>query len=140
MAGFNPDGSLKLPEKFEKKKAELDHKMKNEEYLKIRKDVVSIKAPKSCKLQLTLSDAFITNFFIDKVYKYWNEQSEVPSKLKKITETEFHIEIGTCLRRCSDCNKLTERFRTFLDGKVIVDKGTCTFEPREYQQENVYYE
>ena len=51
-------------------------------------------------------------------------------KFNKINDKEFEIEVGTNFRRCSDCNKLVNQYREFMDGCVIEDKGSCTHEPR----------
>ena len=54
----------------------------------------------------------------------------VPCKLNIVNEKEFEVEIGTDLRRCTDCCSLVGRYREFLDGNLIEEKGTCTFEGR----------
>ena len=106
----------------------------------IRKEQVSFDSPKKCVLHLKLSEAIIDNRFVDTTYKYFSSDSEVPSKIIKINEKEFDIEIGTCFRRCTDCCDLIRRFREFLDGNVIEEKGSCTFEARAFGNPDFCYE
>jgi transcriptional accessory protein Tex/SPT6 len=138
MVEFNADGSLKLPDWLANQKAENEAKLKTQKCIKIKKQVVSSRTPKSCALNITLSDAFSDNRFIETIYNYFREKSEVPSKLIKINEKEFKVEIGTCFRRCSDCNNLVRRFREFLEGCIIEDNGSCTYENK--LQSNFCYE
>ena len=88
---------------------------------------MSFTAPKKCVLHITLSDAFSDNVFIETIYNYFKEKAAVPSNIKKINEKEFEVEIGTDFRRCTDCNSLIKRYREFLDGNIIEEKGGCTF-------------
>lgn len=85
---------------------------------------------------MTLSEKMPDSSFVENIYKYFQNESEVPMKLAKINEKEFMIEIGTCFTRCKDCNALINRYRDFMDGNVIEHKGTCTFE----QAKNFCYE
>ena len=66
------------------------------------------------------------------------QTSEVPTKLKEISEKEFEVEIGTAFRRCSDCTNLISRLRNFLDGNVIENKGSCTLKEREFVYEDYF--
>ena len=136
MIEFNPDGSLKLPGKVAEKKQEDTRRMKNARCMHIKREVISFTSPKKCKLKLKLSDRITDNRFIETTYNYFLNGSEVPSKLNKINEKEFEVEIGTCFRRCSDCSSLVNRFREFMDGCVIEEKGSCSFE----QNKNFSYE
>jgi len=130
MFEFNPDGSIKMPDNMAKEKADQKNKMKSQRCIRIRKDIVSTYSPKSCKMVITLSEAFKDNRFVETTYKYFKDGAEVPSKITMINPREFHVEIGTCFRRCSDCSALVTRFKEFLDGNVIEDKGTCTYKGR----------
>ena len=138
MIQFNPDGSIKLPEKFQQHKDNVEKRMQKGRCITIRKDLVSSYPPKTCSLQIKLSDAIYDSSFVEKVYKGFRERAEVPTKLKKISEKEFQVEVGTCFRRCSDCNALVARFRTSLDGNVIEDIGSCTYEKREFSYEDYF--
>ena len=138
MVGFNADGSIKLPVWLANKKAENKAKLKTQRCIKIKKQIINDKTPKSCALHIILSDAFSDNRFIETIYNYFREKSEVPSKLIKINEKEFKVEIGTCFRRCSDCNRLVRELREFLEGNIIEDKGSCTYENK--LQSNFSYE
>ena len=128
MYQFNPDGSIKVPEAFEKQTKEKEHRLKTQRCILVRKEVVSDKSPKKCLLRITLSDAFTDSGFVKKTYGYFMGNSEVPSKLTKVNDKEFEVEIGTCFRRCSDCNSLIRQFKDFLDGNVIEEQGSCTYE------------
>lgn len=138
MIQFNEDGSIKLPENFQKQKDNQEKRMQKGRCILIRKDLVSSKPPKKCSLQIKLSDMIYDNSFVERVHNVFRERAEVPTKLKKISEKEFEIEIGTCFRRCSDCNTLIARFRNSLDGNIIEDKGSCTYEKREFCYEDYF--
>jgi hypothetical protein len=127
MIEFNPDGSIKLPERLQKKEEENKVKMQCQRCIKITRSIVNFDSPKKCVINIKLSDAMPNNRFIDGLYKYFQQKAQVPSKITKISEKEFEVEIGTDFRRCSDCCSLVNRYREFLDGNVIEDKGNCTY-------------
>ena len=131
MVGFNPDGSIKLPEQYTRKKEENKEKLKSQRCIKIRRDILSFTAPKKCILHITLSESLHDNRFIETIYHHFKEKATVPNKLKKINEKKFEVEIGTDFRRCSDCNSLINSYREFLDGNLIEEKGSCQFEGRK---------
>ena len=127
MVEFNPDGSIKLPAKFLAMKEQNLDKMKNQRCLKITKEILSSRSPKKCLLRITLSDPIQDNRFIATIHDYFSQNSSVPSRLKKLDEKTFEIEIGTDFRRCTDCTTLIGRYREFLDGNVLEEKKGCTF-------------
>ena len=128
IAKFNPDGSIKLPEQFARNKEENKEKLKLRKCIKIKKEIVSFSAPKKCILHIILSDVILDNRFIETIYGYFKDRASVPSIIKRINEKQFDVEIGTDFRRCTDCNSLINEYREFLDGEVIDEKGSCTFE------------
>ena len=132
MIKFNPDGSLKLPDAFQKQKDEQEQRMKTQKCLKIYKDVVSDRTPKKCVLRITLSDRITDNRFLDNIYKNFSRRVETPMKIKQISEREIEVEIGSNFRRCSDCTSFIGQLREFLDGNMILDKGRCTYEVRYF--------
>ncbi len=140
MYEFNPDGSIKLPDHVVKKKEKEGHRLQNQMCILIKREVVNDKSPKKCMLHIKLSERFTDNRFIDTVFKYFNDSSEVPSKLMKLNDKEFDVEIGTCFSRCRDCNSLVSRYRDHLDGDVIDNKGSCTFKgfDREFCYEDYF--
>ncbi len=131
MIEFNPDGSIKLPEQFAKKKEENKEKLKKQRCILIKKEVMSFTPPKRCVLQITLSDSISDNRFVETTYNYFKVKASVPNRLVKIDEKRFEVEIGTDFRRCSDCSSLINMYREFLDGNIIEEKGSCTFEGRK---------
>jgi hypothetical protein len=131
MVEFNPNGSIKLPDGLAKKAEDNKNKMQRQRCIKITKDVVSFTAPKKCILHITLSESFSDNRFIHTTYDYFNQKAAVPTKIKQIGDREFQVEIGTDFRRCSDCSSLIGKYREFLDGNLIEEKGSCTFEGRQ---------
>ena len=131
MAGFNPDGSIKLPEQFARNKEKNKEKLKSQRCIKIERDIISFTAPKKCVLHITLSDAVIDNRFIETIYGYFKDRASVPNSIKKISEKQFDVEIGTDFRRCSDCSSLINEYREFLDSNIIEEKGGCTFEGKK---------
>lgn len=133
MFEFNPDGSIKVPKHIARKKEENKEKLKRQRCILVRREVMSFTAPKKCVLQITLSDAISDNRFVETTHNYFKEKASVPSKLIKVNEKQFDIEIGTDFRRCSDCNSLVYRFREFLEGNLIEEKGNCTFEGRKQE-------
>jgi fructose-1-phosphate kinase PfkB-like protein len=130
MGLFNADGSLKLPGHMQDKINEKENKMKSQRCVLISKSIISDRSPKKCMLNIKLSQAISDNRFVETTYNYFKDKAEVPSKLVKVNDREFTVEIGTCFRRCSDCNSLVSRFRDFLDGNIIEEKGTCSYEGR----------
>lgn len=128
MFEFNPDGSLKLPEEWARRKEENKDKLKRQRCILVKREIINFTAPKKCILQITLSDAFPDNRFIETTYNYFREKASVPNKLVKINEKQFEVEIGTDFRRCTDCTSLINSYREFLDGNIIEQKGSCTFE------------
>ena len=128
MIEFNPDGSIKLPDGLLKQKKENEFKMKNGLCVTIKKVIISDKSPKKCSLNISLSEKFTNDDFVMRIYSQFMDSSEVPSKLSKIGEREFEVNIGTCFSRCRDCTNLVNRFREFLEGNLIELKGGCTFE------------
>jgi len=128
MVEFNSDGSIKLPSVITKFAEQRDNKLKKERCILVKKEVVSFTSPKKCVLHIQLSDAFSGNSFVKSVYDNFQNSSQVPSKLIKLSEKEFQVEIGTDFKRCSDCCSLLKKFRDFLDNNVVEDRGNCTFE------------
>ncbi|MAE43068.1 hypothetical protein CMO93_04805 [Candidatus Woesearchaeota archaeon] len=127
MIEFNPDGSIKLPDKILKQKRGNEFRMKNGLCVTIKKEVVNDRSPKKCILSVKLSEKFTDDSFVTKVYSQFMNASEVPSKLSKKDKGEFEVEVGTCFSRCKDCTKLVNNFREFLDGNVIEIQGSCSF-------------
>lgn len=125
---FNPDGSLKISSAAVSKKIENESRMKNARCLLIHREMVNFTAPKKCVLRIKLSDKIVDNRFMETTYTYFKAQAEVPSKLIKLNDKEFEVEIGTHFKRCSDCSALIRRYREFMDDMVIEEKGNCTYE------------
>jgi len=128
MVEFNPDGSIKLPDRLAALKSAESAKMKGRCIL-IRKEIVSATSPKSCALRITLSERMLDDSFVEVIYRRWSEVSEVASKLTKIGEKEFRIDISTCFSRCSDCSSLIKIYKEY-DSDVIEQNGTCTYKGR----------
>ena len=131
MVEFNPKGSIKLPDSFLKAKEDNRLRLIDQRCIRIRKEVVNFSAPKKCVLHLTVSDKISDAQFIDNIYKQFNENSSVPSKITKLDSKNFEVEIGSDFKRCTDCTSLIGRYREFLDGNLIEEKGNCTFEGRK---------
>ena len=127
MMQFNPDGSLKLSQKTVAQKKDNEDRMINSRCVLIRKEIVNFSAPKKCLLHLKISEAIADNRFVLTTYNYFKENAAVPSKMMKINDKEFDIEIGTDFRRCTDCTNLVNRYRESSDGNIIEQKGSCTF-------------
>ena len=136
MVEFNQDGSLKLPEQFQKSKEQSSERMLSQRCIKIKKKVISFSAPKKCVLEIVLSKAMNDNRFVDTIYNYFREKAAVPTRISKINDKMFEIEIGTDFRRCTDCSSLISRYREFMDGSIIEEKGSCTFEKRNFCYED----
>ena len=128
MVEFNGDGSIKLPERIKQNKEDKENRLKTSNCILIKKNIASFKSPKKCNLDIKLSKRITDNRFIDTIYKYFRENSQVPSKIIKINEKEFRVEIGTHFRRCSDCTNLIKRFKEFLYDNLIEENGNCTYE------------
>ena len=128
MFQFNPDGSLKISQTAIRAKEDNTQRMKTSRCLHIIKELAQSTPPKKCILYITLSDAIVDNRFVETTHQYFKQESSTPTKLIKINEKEFQIEIGTDFRRCTDCCNLVNRYRDFLDGNIIEKKQGCTFE------------
>lgn len=137
MMEFNADGSLKLPGNLQRKKEDDLQKLKTGRFIKIRRNVVSTYAPKKCILHITLSDSINDSKFIYSLYTYFNQSATTPNILRKIDDKNFEVEIGSEFRRCTECNSLINKYREFLNGNIIDEKGACAFEGR---QKNFSYE
>ncbi|MEA2037119.1 MAG: hypothetical protein U9O94_06395 [Nanoarchaeota archaeon] len=131
MVEFNPDGSIKLPGAVVRKKEENKEKLKRQRCILIRREIVNFTAPKKCVLHIILSDVISDNRFVETTYNYFKEKASVPNKFTKVNEKQFEIEIGTNFKRCTDCNSLINSYREFLEGNLIEEKGSCTFEGRK---------
>jgi hypothetical protein len=131
MVEFNADGSIKIPDKFMKAKEENNLKLINQRCIKVRKEVVNFSAPKKCTLHITLSNKFTDDQFVDNIYNFFKQNASTPTKIKKIDNKHFEVEIGTNFKRCSDCTSLINKYREFLDGNLIEEKGNCTYEGRK---------
>jgi len=140
MVEFNPDGSLKLPESVLNIKKDKEARLKNTNCLQIKKEAVSFRAPKKCILHLRLSETNNNPIFIENIYKDFAQGANVITKINKITNREYDIEIGTDFKRCSECTKLIGRYKEFLDGNVIEEKGSCEFESFHKKADNFCYE
>ena len=140
MIEFNSDGSIKLPDNLARQKQENIQRMQCQRCMKIHKEIVNSHSPKKCALQITLSDAIKDNRFVQTLYDEFKQRASVPSKLKQNSDKEFEVEIGTDFRRCSDCCSLINKYREFLDGNVIEEKGTCTFEGRKNMAYEDYFD
>lgn len=125
---FNPDGSIKLPGHVQQKISENENKMRCQRCIKVSRKIVSFDSPKKCVLNIKLSNMLNDNRFVSNIYNYFKEKAAVPTKIIKINEKEFEVEVGTDFRRCTDCNSLIGRYREYVDGNLIEDKGSCTFE------------
>lgn len=136
MVEFNADGSLKLPSHMAADKKETERKLKSVKCILIKQEVVNFTAPKKCVLHLQLSEALTDNRFISVIHQEFSEKVSVPTKLIKLNEKEFDIEIGTDFKRCSDCTNLIREYREFIGNAIV--KGNCTYEGRENKE--FYYE
>ena len=138
MVEFNPDGSIKLPSKIASMKNQDANKMQNSRCMKVRRDIVNSKAPKSCELFLVLSHKITDHRFVNTIFHEVYGKSETPMKLHQIGDNEYKVVIGTSFRRCSECCSLVNKYRSFLYSNLIEDSGMCTF--KQNQQSNFCYE
>jgi hypothetical protein len=125
---FNPDGSLKISGQAVQKKFQDDQKMQNTRCMHVTKEVVRLDAPKKCVLRIKLSDKISDTRFMETIHNQFKQDASTPTKVTKLNDKEFEIEIGTDFRRCSDCCKLVNRYKEFLDRNLIEKKVGCTYE------------
>jgi len=135
MIQFNPDGSIRIPGHVQAQKDKKKHMWIYTKCTKIRKEVTAEK-PKKCFLHLELSLKWDRNDFVKNIFK--DTQGETPMKIHKKNEKEFTLEVGSSFRRCSDCTKLVGRYREHSNGNFILEKGTCTYEPRQFSEEDYF--
>jgi len=136
MVEFNSDGSIKIAENIQESSAKKKARVDSKKCLMITKQVVSDKAPKSCIINLKLSDKMDNIHFVSSLFYQFCGKAEVPARLHKISEKEYNVEIGSHFKRCSDCTALINRFKEYLDGNVIVDKGNCPLEDKDFAYED----
>ena len=130
---FNPDGSVKLPVAIQQAPADADRRMATTRCLNVKKEVMT--PHKRCTLHVKLSP-LVSGDVVEKLHSYFKSQSETPTKIQKLNDKEYLIEIGEGFRRCSDCSSFVGRMREFMDGNVILDKGNCTYEPRSFSYDD----
>jgi len=130
MVEFNPDGSIKLIGRLGEQANAVKRDLETRRCIKVTKEVVSFSAPKKCVLHITVSDAITDDRFIDSIYKQFKEQATTPTSITKDDAKSIKIDIGSDFKRCSECTKLIEQYRDFLDGNLILKKGNCTYEGR----------
>src|SRR3989344_106063 len=106
MVDFNPDGSIKMPEGIARKKEEKERRLKKSRCILFRKEAKNFNSTKKCVLHMKLSESFGDSDFVESVYRGFRNSSEVPSKIARLNDKEFDVEIGSSFRRCSDCNSL----------------------------------
>jgi uncharacterized protein with PIN domain len=135
MVEFNPDGSIKIPASIAANQERKELKLKKERCILIKKELVDFK-PKKCVLHIKVSEAFEDSDFISAIFR--SLERDTPAKLIKISEREFDIEIGTDFKRCSDCNALVRRFREYLEGNMIEEKGSCTQKEKDFYYEDYF--
>ncbi|MFH1849076.1 MAG: hypothetical protein ABH879_02720 [archaeon] len=138
MFEFNADGSIRLPDKLASQKSKNQVRLRSQRCMEIKRDLVSTSPPKRCIIHLTISQAVKDHRFVDTIHKSFAGRASVPSKIVKVDERNYDIEIGTDFRRCTDCSSLINEYREFLDGNIIEDKGCCTFEPRSFAYEDYF--
>lgn len=131
MVEFNPDGSLKLTGSLAREKEEQADKMRRQQCIRVKRELVNFKPPKKCILKITLSDAITDKRFVETIFNDHKSHAKTPMKLTKASDKEFEIEVGTDFFRCTECNTLISRYREFLYGNLIDSKGNCTFEGRK---------
>ena len=137
MIEFNPDGSIKMPSKLAHLKQKEENLMSNVNCMKVRKEVVSVRAPKSCSLHFNISEKTNDIRFVDTIYAEWRRTSDTPSKLIKESPKEFRVDIGTNFRRCSDCTTLIKRYHNFIRN-LIEKEGNCSY--KQNMQSRFCYE
>jgi hypothetical protein len=136
MIEFNNDGSIRLPGNILDEKRKKDYRMASTRCARIRKEVVSSYAPKKCILHVTLSDAIKDGQYMESAFNRLKAGFETPVKLIPGVEKEYHFEIGTNFKRCSECNKILAMITEMFDGNIILDKGSCTLKEREFCYED----
>ncbi len=130
---FNPDGSIRMPMALQQARDQHENKMRTGRCVMVRKEVMRTSAPKLCYLHLTMSEPMRGDLLIERLHAAFRAgTSETPTKLRKINDREYVLEVGTAFRRCSDCGSFIGKLREALDGNVVLDRGNCTYEPRSF--------
>ncbi len=137
MVEFNQDGSIKLPGSIAANIARKELKLKREKCILIKKEFLDFK-PKKCVLHIKVSEAFADTNFVSNIFTSFKNQAGTPSKIIKIDEREFDVEIGTDFKRCSDCNSISSRFREYLEGNMIEEKGSCPQKEKDFYYEDYF--
>ena len=124
---FNPDGSLRLPGSAQARQDNEMNKMKTGKSVLVTRTVLSYDAPKKCLIELKLSDAITETKFVEMFYEIYKQEISTPTKLRRLSDKEFELEVGTDFKRCQDCNKFIGHFRETFPGNLIDKKGNCTY-------------
>ncbi|MBW3002897.1 hypothetical protein KY338_07090 [Candidatus Woesearchaeota archaeon] len=135
MVEFNPDGSIKIPGSIAANIARKELKLKREKCILIKKEFLDFK-PKKCVLHIKVSEAFEDSNFVSAIFH--SLQLDTPVKLVKINEQEYDIEICSDFKRCSDCNAISRRFREYLEGNMIEEKGSCPQKEKDFYYEDYF--
>lgn len=135
MVEFNPDGSIKIPGSMAANIARKELKLKREKCILIKKEFLDFK-PKKCVLHIKVSEAFEDSDFVSAIFH--SLHLDTPVKLVKISEREFDIGVGSDFKRCSDCNHISRRFREYLEGNMIEEKGSCTQKEKDFYYEDYF--
>ncbi len=126
MIEFNPDGSIKMPGRLAHLKQKEDRLMSEVNCMKVRKEIVSEKSPKSCMLHFTISEKTPDTRFVDTIYNEWARTKDTPARLLRDSNKEFRVIIGTDFKRCQDCTSLIRRYHNFIRNLIEKD-GSCSY-------------
>ena len=115
---FNPDGSIKLPEKIIKQREDSDNIFRNEQSIRVIKNQVSSVTPLECELIIEASDKLPDPERIKSIYTRATGKFRHLAQLRiqKINDRKYVVTIISGQYRCSWC----ENFREYLEKEMNV--------------------
>jgi len=112
---FHSDGSLEIPQSFKNKIEILEEKGKAQKIL-LTKKIIKDGTPKLCSLSIE-SNKNLNN--ICDTFRFFRNDAETKSSIKKLTEKQFKIYLGTSHSRCEECQQLCSMMKLQHPGMEI---------------------
>ena len=123
---FNPDGSIKLPDRLVKKKIDDEKLFQEQPCIKIIKNQISSSTPLHCELKIQASKKLEDHKDIEKIFRRATGKFRHNAQLsiKKINNREYTVSIISGMYRCDWCNNFKEFIKKELNVEVI-NLGSC---------------
>ena len=124
---FNPDGSIKLPDRMINKRKQEDEVFESRPAIRITRDQVSYVTPLKCELSIEASPLLGNPQRIKALFEYAEERfrHEANLSITKEHEKKYVITIISGKFRCTWCQTFRNYLQNSLDCRMI-QKGSCS--------------